>query len=93
MTTNLFVDSLIKGGMHLEHDGDGDTVILRLIPGKGMLDDRAVFEKRAGAAWFCIVQGYGLIPMSPSTFQTAAESDPQAVLDEVARRLEGITVK
>ncbi len=93
-TTQLFATTLITGGMRLEHDviandEDGDIPILRLIPGEDMPDDNtAVFEKRAGSEWFCIVQGYGRIAMSSSAFQEAAGNDSQAVLDEVARRLD-----
>ncbi len=95
--TDQFATTLITGGMRLErdviaNDEDGDIPILRLIPGDDMPEDStAVFEKRAGSEWFCIVQGYGPIVMSPSTFQRAMDCDPQEVLDEVARRLEAAT--
>ena len=90
MTTNPFVDSLIKSGMRLERSKDGDTTTLRLIPGKDLLDGRAVFEKRAGDEWFCIVPGYCAIAMAASAFQLATECAPQEILDAVVWCLERI---
>lgn len=96
MTIDQRATALIDGGMYLDHDGivyddeRGDTDVLRLNPPEGMLDDDlTVFEKDSGddTEWEYVTPGYGATRLSPFICPDLLGWDAQAVLTEVARRL------
>ena len=96
MTVNQLVETIIAAGAWMDHDvladdEHGDAPFLRISLGEAIdEDDLSVFEQLAGCDWWLVSPGYGEIRLTSTTFPEILGSDPQAVLNEVARRLQGV---
>ena len=88
-TTDQLATALIEAGAWLDHDEEGDTALISLPPGGGIINDpMAVVQRDTEGDWVYITPEYYPIPLSAGANPLHLGSNPQRVLNEVARRLD-----